>query len=68
MLAVRTLVAGARLAVFGPLAAVLAVVGVLFFFVPRIMGVIFGLISIWLSLISLAEVLRRRRDMAERGS
>ena len=68
VLAVRTLVAGARLAVFGPLAAVLAVVGVLFFFVPRIMGVIFGLISIWLSLISLAEVLRRRRDMAERGS
>lgn len=68
VLAVRTLVAGARLAVFGPLAVVFAVMAVLFFLVPRVMGLIFGVTSIWLALVSLAEVLRRRRDALERGS
>jgi cardiolipin synthase len=66
VLALRTLVAGARLAVFGPLAMGLAVVGVLFFLVPRAMGVIFGVTSIWLALISFAEVLRRRRGLLDR--
>ena len=66
VLALRTLVAGARLAVFGPLAIGLAAVGLLFFLVPRAMGVIFGATSIWLALTSFAEVLRRRRGLLDR--
>lgn len=66
VLAVRTLVAGARLAVFGPLAAGLALIGVLFFVIPAPMGLIFGVASIWLSAISLAKVLRQRREQVDR--
>jgi len=60
MLAVRTLVAGARLALFGPLALLLAAVGVLFFIVPGVMALVFGTVSVWLALVSGAEALRRR--------
>lgn len=65
ILAVRTLVAGARLAVFGPVAAGLLVLGLLFFLLPVVMGVIFGTISVWLALVSGAEALRRRRGRTE---
>lgn len=66
VLAMRTLVAGARLALFGPLALVLAVTGVLFFAFSRIMAVTFGSICVWLALVAGAEALRRRRDQADR--
>jgi cardiolipin synthase len=66
VLALRTLVASARLAIFGPLSLVLAAVGALFFLVPRLMAVLFGLFSIWLALVSGAEALRRRSDPRDR--
>ncbi|MGE0439748.1 MAG: phosphatidylserine/phosphatidylglycerophosphate/cardiolipin synthase family protein [Gemmatimonadales bacterium] len=66
VLAVRTLVAGARVAVFGPLAAGLAAIGVLFFILPRAMGLIFGIACIWLAAVAGAEALRRRREKLER--
>lgn len=60
VLAMRTLVAGARLALFGPLALLLAAVGVLFFIVPGVMAVLFGAASVWLALVSGAQAVRRR--------
>jgi cardiolipin synthase len=67
ILAMRTLVAGARLALFGPLALILALVGLLFFLVPGLMAVLFGAGSLWLATVSGAEALRRRRDSADHG-
>ena len=67
VLAMRTLVAGARLALFGPLAVGLAVIGLLFFALPGIMAVTFGSVSIWLAFVAGAEALRRRRDNADRA-
>lgn len=67
VLAMRTLVAGARLALFGPLAIALALVGVLFFAVPEIMAVTFGTVSVWLALAAGAEVVRRRRQDGDRA-
>jgi cardiolipin synthase len=63
LLAVRTLVAGARLAIFGPLSAILAVMAALFFVIPGVMGIAVGAICVWLALIALAEALRRRREL-----
>lgn len=68
VLAVRTLVAGARLAIFGPLALSLALIGALFFLFPVVMAVAFGLLSGWLSLVAGAEALRRRQDKPDRSS
>ncbi len=65
ILAMRTLVAGARLALFGPLAVVLGLVGLLFFLLPGLMAVAFGVLSVWLSLVSGAEALRRRQDKVD---
>ena len=65
VLALRTLVAGARLALFGPLALVLGLVGILFFALPAIMAMAFGAISIWLALVSGAEAIRRRIEPPE---
>lgn len=67
ILALRTLVAGARLALFGPLALVLGLVGLLFFLLPGLMAVAFGVLSVWLSLVSGAEALRRRQDKVDHG-
>jgi cardiolipin synthase len=66
VLAVRTLVASARLAIFGSMSLVLATVGTLFFLVPKVMAVVFGLFSVWLALVSGAEAVRRRADPPER--
>jgi hypothetical protein len=66
MLALRTLVAGAKLAILGPLALVLAVVGILFFLFPGPMASGFGVLSIWLAIVSGAELLRRRQDPGSR--
>jgi hypothetical protein len=66
VLALRTLAAGARLAIFGPLAAALALIGVLFFLVPGVMSVLFGGLSLWLAAISGAEAVRRRQERADR--
>jgi cardiolipin synthase len=63
VLAVRTLVAGARLAIFGPLSAILALFAVLFFVVPAIMATVVGILCGWLALVALAEALRRRREL-----
>jgi hypothetical protein len=57
------LVAGARLAIFGPLSAILAVMAALFFVIPGVMGIAVGAICVWLALIALAEALRRRREL-----
>ena len=65
VLAVRTLVASARIAVFGPLALGLAGIGLLFFLVPRAMGVIFGVASIWLAVVAGIKALVRRREKAD---
>jgi cardiolipin synthase len=62
MLALRTLAAGARLAIFGPLAVGLAAVGILFFLVPAEMAMVFGILSVWLALVTGAQALRRRGD------
>lgn len=62
VLAVRTLVASARLAIFGPLSILLAVVATLFFLVPQVMAILFGIFSVWLALVSGAEAIRRRAD------
>jgi len=67
VLAVRTLVAGARLAVFGPLSLVLAGLGTLFFVVPGVMSVIFGVLTAWLAAVAGAEALRRRSEAQEAG-
>jgi cardiolipin synthase len=63
VLAVRTLVAGARLAVFGPLSAILALFALLFFVIPGIMALSLGAICVWLALVAGAEALRRRREL-----
>ncbi len=63
VLAVRTLVAGARLAIFGPLSAILALMAVLFFVIPGVMALIVGILCVWLALVALAEALRRRREL-----
>jgi len=62
VLALRTLAAGARLAIFGPLAIGLGLVGVLFFLVPAAMAIVFGAVSLWLALVTGAQALRRRSD------
>jgi cardiolipin synthase len=67
VLALRTLAAGARLALFGPLAIILVVVGILFFVIPAAMGIVVGTISVWLGLVSAAEALRRRVDTPDSG-
>jgi cardiolipin synthase len=67
VLAMRTLVAGARLALFAPLSFGLAAVGLLFFIFPRTMAVTFGTVSLWLAIVAGAEALRRRRENAGRG-
>jgi hypothetical protein len=59
-------VASARLAIFGSMSLVLATVGTLFFLVPKVMAVVFGLFSVWLALVSGAEAVRRRADPPER--
>lgn len=65
VLAMRTLVAGARLALFGPLAIGFAVIGVLFLVLPGPMAITFGIASTWLAVVAGAEALRRRRDHAD---
>lgn len=65
VLAVRTLVAGARLALYGPLSLALAVGGILFFVFPKPMAISFGSVSIWLAIVAGAEAVRRRRDRAD---
>ncbi len=65
VLALRTLVAGARLALFGPLAVGFAVIGVLFLLVPGPMAITAGIASTWLAFVAGAEALRRRRDHAD---
>ncbi|MGE0552023.1 MAG: phosphatidylserine/phosphatidylglycerophosphate/cardiolipin synthase family protein [Gemmatimonadales bacterium] len=62
VLALRTLAASARLAIFGPLAIVLALLGLLFFVIPGIMAIGFGTLSLWLALVAGGEVVRRRAD------
>lgn len=68
VLALRTLIASARLAIFGPLSLGLAALGVLFFVFPGVMAVVFGLLSAWLAVVSGAEALRRRSESQERGA
>lgn len=67
MLAMRTLVAGARMALFAPLSFGLGVVGLLFFVLPRPMAITFGSLSVWLAIVAGAEALRRRRENAGPG-
>jgi hypothetical protein len=63
----RTLVAGARLAVLGPIAAILALLGLLFFVVPGVMALVFGIISVWLAVLSGVAILRRHGDPGSRA-
>ena len=65
VLAMRTLVAGARLALYGPLSIGLAVGGILFILFPKPMAITFGSVSIWLAIMAGAEAVRRRRDRAD---
>jgi len=67
VLALRTLVAGARLAILGPLALILALVGALFFIFPGAMASVFGVLSLWLAITSGIELLRRRQDPGGRA-
>ena len=67
VLALRTLVAGARLAVFGPLAGLLALIGILFFVASAVMAILFGVVFLWLALVAAAAALRRRQDRLQRA-
>ncbi len=67
LLAVRTLAAGARLALFGPLALLLTGIGVLFFFFPRAMAVVFGVVFSVLAVVIGGEALRRHQDRVPRS-
>jgi cardiolipin synthase len=62
VLALRTLAAGARLAIFGPLALALGLIGILFLVVPGVMALVFGIVSMWLALLTGAQALRRRGE------
>ncbi len=65
VLALRTLVASARLGLFGPASLLLLALGVLFFALPRVMGLVFGALAVWLGVLSTAEALRRRSGGSE---
>jgi cardiolipin synthase A/B len=58
-LAFWTLIGGARLATFVPVAAVLLVAGALFLLLPRAMAMAFGLLFLWLAGAALVYALRR---------
>lgn len=58
----RSVLAGARRSVFGPLAGALLVIAGLFAFLPRTMATIVAILSAWLALSAAREALRRRGD------
>lgn len=58
----RSVLAGTRRSVFGPLAVTLLGVAALFFFLPRAMATVVAAVSAWLALSAGREALRRRAD------
>jgi cardiolipin synthase A/B len=60
VVAVWTVVTGARRSVFGPAALVLVVLAGLFLIMPRVMSYAFGVLCVWLAIAATREALRRR--------
>ena len=60
VVALWTVVTGARRSLFGPAALVLMALGGLFIVMPRVMGYGFGIICAWLAVAATREALRRR--------
>jgi cardiolipin synthase len=60
VVALWTVVTGARRSLYGPAALVLIALGGLFLVLPRVMSYVFGLICVWLAVAATREALRRR--------
>jgi len=60
VVALWTVVTGARRSLFGPAALVLIALGGLFLVLPRVMAYVFGAICVWLAVAATREALRRR--------
>jgi cardiolipin synthase len=60
IVALWTVVTGARRSIFGPAALVLIALGGLFLVLPQIMAYIFGALCVWLAVAATREALRRR--------
>ena len=56
---VRTLVGGARLATFGPLAMTFLLIAALFLLLPRAMALAFGVLFLWIAVAAGVHALRR---------
>jgi cardiolipin synthase len=61
-LAVRALIANARRSIFLPLSAILVVLGVLFFALPKVTAYGFGVLCGWLAFSAWREAFRRRGE------
>ena len=61
-LAVRTLAGNARRSVFGPVMAMLIILGGMFLLLPRVTAYAFGALCAWLALAAGREAFRRRAD------
>lgn len=60
VVALWTVVTGARRSLFGPAALVLIALGGLFLVMPRVMAYAFGALCVWLAVAATREALRRR--------
>jgi cardiolipin synthase A/B len=60
VVALWTVVTGARRSIYGPAALVLIALGGLFLVLPKIMAYVFGLICVWLAIAATREAVRRR--------
>jgi cardiolipin synthase len=60
VVALWTVMTGARRSLFGPAALILIALGVLFLILPRLMAYGFGAVCVWLAVAALREALRRR--------
>jgi cardiolipin synthase len=60
VVALWTVVTGARRSIYGPAALVLIALGSLFLILPRLMSYAFGALCVWLAVAATREALRRR--------
>ena len=60
VVALWTVVTGARRSIYGPVAIVLIALGGLFLVMPKVMAYIFGALCVWLAIAATREALRRR--------
>ncbi len=60
VVALWTVVTGARRSIYGPAALVLIALGSLLLILPKVMAYVFGLICVWLAVAATREAVRRR--------